>query len=138
VRVAILDSSNDDMAMLKIILEEEGLQTCAANLHDLVLGKQGLKEFLERCDPRVVIYDIPYPYAAHCKYLDRVLEQGLFRGREVILTTTNPQVVRELEGCREVNLLVGKPFELNQFLTVVHASAARAASREPGAPPEAP
>ena len=60
--VAILNTNDDTVEMLRMMLEMEGMVAVSAHVNDIKRGELDFGSFLREHDPKVVIVDIPPPY----------------------------------------------------------------------------
>jgi CheY-like chemotaxis protein len=119
--VAIVNSNEDTVEMLRIMLQQHGFTAIAtAHVRDLKLGRVDLLAFLEQHDPKVIIYDITIPYEENWRFLQLLLTSDAMQGRRVVLTTTNKRALETLVGEKtEVQEILGKPYDLEQIVDAV-------------------
>ena len=60
--VAILNSNDDTVEMLRAMLEMEGIVAVSAHVSDLRRGQFDFAGFLEEHNPKVIVYDVVPPY----------------------------------------------------------------------------
>lgn len=119
--VAIINTSEEVIAMLALAFEDEGFTVVGEHARTLAFRReeQSLQQFLELHQPRVVVWDIAPPYEENWAYFQQVQASGAFRGRGVVLTTTNKRVLDQLVGETRAIELVGKPFDLGEIVAAV-------------------
>lgn len=122
--VAILNTNDDLVEMLRTSFEKAGLVAVSAHLDDVRRGSVNLKDFVEEHDPRVVVYDLTSPYDIYYRYLEHIRAQPFFAGREIVVTSTNERRATELIG-HDVSIfeIVGRPFDIDQLTDVVRQAA---------------
>ena len=118
--VAILNTNDDVVEMLRIVLENAGYVTVSIHVDAIRRGDQNLSDFVEEHDPRVIIYDIPPPYERNWRYFEHVRESPMMRGRKFVVTTTNARQLHALVGdAMPVYEIVGKPYDIGEIAKAV-------------------
>jgi DNA-binding response OmpR family regulator len=125
--VAILNSNDDLVEMLRMLIEQAGFTTVTGHIDDVRKGKLDLVNFVRQHDPRVIVYDLVPPYDRSWNYLLALRDSETMRGRPFVLTSVNAERAREVVGRSEmVYEVVGKPLDLDQVVQAVkEASKAR-------------
>jgi len=59
--VAIANTNEDIIELLRVALEQEGFATALVYLTDVKNGRSDFNEFMGRHDPDVIVFDIPPP-----------------------------------------------------------------------------
>ncbi len=114
--VAVINSSEEVVRVLRDALEDEGFRTVAAHVPDIKRGDEDLIAFLERHDPRAIIYDVSLPYEENWTFLKLVRNTTAAQGRIFIVTTTNKAALESLVGETDSQEIVGKPYDLEQVV----------------------
>jgi hypothetical protein len=115
--VAILNSNDDTVELLRTVLELEGIVVVSAHVSDLRRGQFDFSGFLSEHDPKVVIYDIPPPYDRSWLFFEHLKGLPTMKGREFVLTSTNPARVQQVaKPDQPVHEIIGKPYDL-QLIT---------------------
>jgi CheY-like chemotaxis protein len=120
--VAVLNTSDDTVELLRVYLESEGYVVVTAHVGKLKRGELSLQEHIAEHDPQVVIYDLPPPYDRSWTFLQHIRNHPAMKGRPFVLTSTNPRRVFEVaaESEREsVYEIIGKPYDLQQIVSAV-------------------
>src|SRR5207245_115196 len=93
--IAVFNSSEDTVDLLRTALESEGFQTVVGHIPDVKKGEIDLIDFVNHHTPAVIVYDISPPYAANCRYLRLVRSSEPLKARQPVITTTDePQLER--------------------------------------------
>jgi DNA-binding NtrC family response regulator len=120
--VAVLNTSDDTVELLRVYLENEGYLVISAHLAELKRGEISLETHVAEHDPRVVIFDLAPPYDKSWRLLEHVRNHPSMRGRSFVLTSTNPQRVFEAAGDsngESIFEIIGKPYDLTQIVSAV-------------------
>lgn len=123
--VAIFNSNDDIMAMLRAVLETDGFQTVAGHVVDIKRGYIDIVEFIQQHDPAVIIYDIVPPYEANWNFLRLLRSSEVVRGRGFVVTTTNKAVLEDTADPADVSRvheLIGKPYDLAEITRAVRGA----------------
>ena len=129
--VAVFNTSDDVVEMLRIVLEDSGFVVVSAHIDEVRRGDVSLVDFIEEHDPKVVIYDLTPPYDRSWRFVQHMQAAPRMHGRPFVLTSTNAARARELSGgARDIIEIVGKPYDLNEIV--------RAVERAAGVPPALP
>lgn len=119
--VAIVNSNDDLVALLKELFERDGYSVVTAHIRDFRSGPRDFGTFLRAHNPSVVVYDVAIPYEENWEFLQklRVLpeaQQTLF-----VVTTVNLRVLTARIGPNEaIELQGGHADDLDPVLDVIH------------------
>jgi CheY-like chemotaxis protein len=127
--VAIFNTSPDTVDLLRMAFEYEGFVAVSAFTFDIRDGDVDLDAFLELHTPDVVIYDVAVPYHANWQLFLHLRQRPPLKGLPVIITTTNAAHLRPLSGSEPVHEVVGKPYDLQQLITIVRQAVPDACER---------
>jgi DNA-binding NarL/FixJ family response regulator len=122
--VAIFNTNDDLVELLRVALERAGFITISLHLDDVRRGRASLHDFIEEHQPKVIIYDIAAPYDQSWRYLERLRAAPFMADRHIVLTS--PNVAKALEGVdrpERVFEIVGKPYDIDALVDVVRQSA---------------
>lgn len=125
--VAILNSNDEIMILLREALEEEGFSVATGHVFDFRTGDADLLDFIRQYDPAVVIVDIAPPYEHNWRFFETLSALPSARGREFVVTTTNARALASFGGSAAVEIL-GKPYDLRQIVAAVKSALARKAA----------
>ena len=133
--VAIFNSNDDVVEMLRFALERAGLIVVSGHVGAIRRGQQRLSDFIEEHNPSVILYDVVPPYDRSWRFLEHLRETPSLRGRRFVITSTNAQRVREVAGEAEHVLeIVGNPYDLETIVrTVESATRGQYSGLPPGA-----
>jgi hypothetical protein len=129
--VAILNSNDDVVEMLRNLLEPAGFVTVHGHIDDIRRGKLDLVNFVKQHEPVVIVYDLVPPYDRSWNYLYMLRDSEPLKGRPFVLTSVNAARAREVVGNDEmVYEIVGRPLDLDAIARAVkEASRARPTPR---------
>jgi DNA-binding response OmpR family regulator len=122
--IAVFNSSDDTVELLRTFLEEQGFQTVAGHIPDLKKGELDLVTFIQHHAPSVIVYDISPPYDANWTFLRLVRSSEPVRNRRFVITTTNKPALDKLVGATEAIEIIGKPYDLRQLLAAIRSALA--------------
>jgi DNA-binding response OmpR family regulator len=117
--VAIINSNEDIVEAIRLILGDAGFVTVGAHLVDFKKGRQDLVAFLQENNPRVIVLDIAPPYEENWNFFQLIKNTLAAEGRQFVLTTTNKKILEDLVGKTSTIELVGKPFDLDEIVKAV-------------------
>lgn len=120
--VAIFNSNDDIVEMLRFALEQAGLIVVSGHVDAIRRGEQRLSDFIEEHNPSVILYDVVPPYDRSWHFLEHLRETPSMNGRRFVITSTNAQRVREVAGeAEQVLEIVGKPYDLDAIVRTVES-----------------
>lgn len=120
--VAVLNSNDDTVELIRYYLENEGYVVVSAHLADVKRGETSIEEYIAEHDPKVILYDIAPPYDRSWLFLQHIRSQSAIRGRRFVLTSTHPERVQQIAGeaaAEEIHEIIGKPYDLQQIVNAV-------------------
>ena len=117
--VAIINSSEEIIETLQLLLDEAGYHTVGAHVLDFKKGKRDFVAFCQEQNPQVILFDIAPPYEENWKFLQLLRDTKEVEGRTLIMTTTNKVRLEQLVGPIDALEIVGKPFDLDEIVRSV-------------------
>ncbi|HLL60637.1 MAG TPA: hypothetical protein VK338_02885 [Candidatus Nitrosocosmicus sp.] len=117
--VAIINSTEDIIEAISLILMDAGFLTVTAISVDFKKGRKDVSTFLKKHDPKVIVYDIAPPYEENWQFFKNVKNSDEAKNRTFILTTTNKDMLEKLTGKTDAIEIVGKPFDMKQIVDAV-------------------
>ena len=126
-KVAILNSSEDTVEMLRIQLENAGMVTVGGHVPDIKRGKLDFQDFVGRHRPDVIVWDIGPPYEENWTFFNLVRTTDAAREVRFVLTTTNRDRLLKVCGDCDPVEIVGKPYDLDQVTKAVQDALGRPA-----------
>lgn len=118
--VAILNSNDDLVEMLRSLLEQAGFVTVTGHIDEVRRGELDLVNFVKQHDPNVIVYDLVPPYDRSWNYLHVLRNSEPLKGRAFVLTSVNAARAGEVVGrSNMVYEVLGKPFDLDQVVAAV-------------------
>ena len=125
--VAILNSNDDLVELLRSLLEQAGFVTVTGHVDEVRRGQLDLVNFVKQHQPKVIVYDLVPPYDRSWNYLYLLRDSEPLRGRPFVLTSVNAARAEEVVGQSEmVYEVVGKHHDLDRIVAAVkEASKAR-------------
>jgi len=126
--IALFNASDDTVDMVQRMLSASDF-SCLVGCHfsDLKKGRVDFAKYLAEREPEVVIFDVSPPYAENWNFLKTLLQNKAMTGRGLVVTTTNKMRLDETVGRDSEALeIVGKPYDLDQIKTAIHAALKRA------------
>ena len=121
--VAILNSNDDVVELLRMALEQAGLVVVSAHVDAVKRGDASLLEFMREHRPDVVLYDVVARTDRSWRFLEHLRDTSM-RGQSFVITSTNPNRARELAGTTEdIYEIVGKPYDIDKIVDAVRGAA---------------
>jgi hypothetical protein len=118
--VAILNTNDDTVEMLRMMIESEGMVAVSAHVSDLRRGQLDFGAFLEEHDPKVIIYDVPPPYDRSWLFFEHLRALPVTQDRAFVLTSTNPARLQQIANPDlPVLEIIGKPYDLQMIIDTV-------------------
>ena len=123
--VAVVNSSEDVVTLIREVLEEEGFHTVVGHVPSFKSGKDDLLAFLETHDPAAIVFDVAPPYEDNWRFLQLVRDTRSAQGRAFVVTTTNKARLEKQVGDTGAIEVVGKPFDLQEIVDAVKRALGR-------------
>ena len=115
--VAVINSTTDVVDMLRIALEQAGLVVVSALTPEIRDGRVDLDRFVAQHEPKVIVYDIAPPYEPNWHLFEHVSSMPAMKGRQFVLTSTNPRHVERLAPPQEhIYEVIGKSEDIGRIV----------------------
>ena len=96
--VAVINSNDDVVEMLRLSFEQAGFVVVSAHVDAIKRGETSLTDFVKVHKPQVIVFDLVPPYDSSYRFVEHLRETGILDGSRFVLTSTNPKRVQELAG----------------------------------------
>ncbi|HLH31137.1 MAG TPA: response regulator [Terriglobia bacterium] len=117
--VAIFNTNEDTIELLRHFLERAGFNTVAAHVPSIQRGDTDLLKFVEQHDPDAIVYDIPPPYKESWTFASLLRSTDAIKPRPIIFTTTNAELLRQSVGETGAYEIVQKPYDFEKIVRAV-------------------
>ena len=115
--VAVINSTTDIVDMLRIALEQAGLVVVSALTPEIRDGHVDLDQLVRQHEPKVIVYDIAPPYEPNWHLFQHVSSMPVMKGRQFVITSTNPRHVERLAAPQEhIYEVVGKTEDIGRIV----------------------
>jgi DNA-binding NtrC family response regulator len=122
--VLVMNGMQDMVELFRMYLEQDGWAVISAQADEARRGDVSLQGVVDAHDPAVIVYDVQPPYDINWRYLEGLRTSGAFKGRPVVITTTNEKRMREFVASGEpVIEIFGKPYDMNEVVSAVRRAA---------------
>ena len=99
--VAIINSNDDLVNVVREALVERGFQVVTAHIRDIKSGRQDFSQFLEAHDPAVIVYDIAVPYEDNWTFFQTLRQLPAAHDSAFVVTTVNKQILDQRIGSND-------------------------------------
>ena len=118
--VAILNTNDDLVNLLREALAEQGFNVVTGHIKDIKSGRLDFGEFLRAHDPRVIVYDIAVPYEDNWTLFQTLKQLPDVRSREFVVTTVNRRVLQQRVGSADaIEIQGGRADDLDPVVEAV-------------------
>ena len=108
--VAVFNSADDVIEMLRVALEGSGFAVVSAKLSEIQSGVMDLVAFVREHRPVAIVYDLPRPYEANWNVLRLLRETASLSKLGWVLTTLDKSALEAAVGpAPVVQIVLGKP-----------------------------
>lgn len=125
--VAVINSNDDVVEMLRLSFEQAGFIVVSAHVDAIKRGQTSLTDFVRAHRPKVIVFDLVPPYDRSYRFVEHLRQTGILDGARFVLTSTNADRAHELaRTSEEIFEIMGKPYDLDAITRAVkEASRAR-------------
>jgi hypothetical protein len=96
--IVIIHSVDDTASAMTSALEGAGWTTFATSLEYIHQGRHNLASLLRAHDPRVIVWDLPHPYAEHWADFQTMRTLPIIQGRGFVFTTPDADALSRVAG----------------------------------------
>jgi DNA-binding response OmpR family regulator len=121
--VAVINTSEDTIDMLRYLFESHGFVVVSAFTHKIRDGHTDLETLMRQHRPAAIVYDIGLPYEENWRLFENIRSSPACDGVPFVVTTTNEAQVRKVAGDEPVLEIVGKPYDLDLLVKKVKSVA---------------
>lgn len=116
--VGVIESDPSTLRLLQYCLEREGFKT-SGEFFTHVQDIEHYSQFTKRYNPRIIVFDVPYPYEQNLEYIKQLIALKESKNRGFVITTTNKRLLKTLMKDMERTELIEKPFEIDEIIEAV-------------------
>jgi DNA-binding response OmpR family regulator len=113
-RVLAINTDDGILALIAAALTEAGFEALTCRLADLN-SEGGFLSYATKLLPDAIVYDVGPPYMENWERLQGVIASGAVTA-PVIITSTDPDILRDKVGASPAAGFVGKPFEIAELI----------------------
>jgi CheY-like chemotaxis protein len=118
--VAVFNSSDDMVELLRVLLERHGFVVVTGHIAAIRKGELDLAAFVQQHQPDVVVYDLIPPYDRQWRFLEHLRSTSPLKSMPFVLTSSNAKATGELAGTDEQIIeILGRPFEFDALVEAV-------------------
>jgi DNA-binding response OmpR family regulator len=118
--VAIFNSIDDILDMVRVAFEAQGFVVATARLADIQSGVLDLIAFVQQHKPIALVYDIPRPYEANWNVLRMLRETDSLKDLVWVITTTNKHALEQaVPKTNAIEIVLGKPYSVDEVIDAV-------------------
>jgi DNA-binding response OmpR family regulator len=122
--VAIVNTNDDLVKVLRDALMEQGFNVVTAHIRDIKAGRQDFSAFLHDHNPMVVVYDIAVPYEDNWTFFETLRKLPEAQNRAFVVTTVNQRVFEKRLGAKDViEIQGGRADDLDPVVEAVQKQA---------------
>jgi CheY-like chemotaxis protein len=120
--IFIINTSDDYLDIMRRLLNSEGYIAIPFSITDIKSGMVDIAERMREQDPKVIVYDIAFPYIENWRQFQNILSLESSKNREFIITTPNINALEQQVG-KSVTAyqIIDKEVDLQKLVTHVHS-----------------
>jgi DNA-binding response OmpR family regulator len=124
--VAIFNSVEEFLDVLKRAFEEDGFVAVTAHLREIQSGVLDLVAFVREHKLDALVYDIPRPFEAQWNFLRLLRETDSLKDLAWVITTTNKEALEAaVQKTDAVEIVLGKPHTIDEVIGAVRRGLGR-------------
>jgi CheY-like chemotaxis protein len=120
VGVAVLNSNQDVLRLIRSVLEDEGYAVSTEHIVNIKSGETNLAQFLLNHRPSVLIYDIAPPYKENWNFLQLLCDIPQIAAVPMVITTVNKAALENAVGKTTAFEIVGTRDNLAPLIAEVN------------------
>jgi DNA-binding NarL/FixJ family response regulator len=118
--VAIFNSLNEFLDVLKGAFEENGFIAVTAHLSEIQSGVLDLVAFVREHRLDALVYDIPLPYEANWNFLRLMRETDSLKDLAWVITTMNKEALEAaVQKTDAFEIVLGQPYTIDEVIAAV-------------------
>lgn len=134
--VAVLNSVDDVIEMVRVALEGAGFAVVSAKLSEIQSGVMDLVAFVREHRPVALVYDIPLPYEANWNFLRLMRETESLKRLAWVITTIDKSALEAAGGpAHVVEITLGRPYTADDVVQAVRRALSLDAPAQDGSRP---
>lgn len=120
--IAILNSSEDVVRLIRSVLEDEGYTVATEHIEKIREGMVDLRQFLSNYRPNLILYDLAPPYKENWTFLQLLREIPDFVDIPLVLTTVNKRALESFVGQTQAFEVLGTRDNLAPLVEEINRS----------------
>jgi len=118
--IAILNTNEDIIELLRHFLEQAGFNTVAGHVPSIQRGDMDVLDFIRQHNPDVIVYDVPPPYKESWTFAQLLRSSDPIKTRPFVYTTTNKMMLEKAIGEVGAYEIVEKPYDFERVVEAVN------------------
>jgi len=118
--VAVLNSNQDVLRLIRSALEDEGYTVATEHIVSFKDGEANLAQFLLNHRPAVVVYDIAPPYKENWNFLQLLCKIPEVAAIPMVLTTVNKVALESIVGKTQALEILGTRDNLSPLIEEIN------------------
>lgn len=117
--VIITERNKDIFLVIQAILQDDEVKSVKANIFKAEKECDSLVALVQSHRPNMIIYDMSQPYIRNWQFFRTLLEANLFAGSQIVMTTTDKQIVNNLKASTDTFEVISKPFDIRDMRQLI-------------------
>ena len=119
--ILIINTSEDYLDIMRLFLNAEGYVTIPLKITEIKAGNVDVVSIIQDNDPKVILYDIAFPYIENWRQFRNISQLDICKNREFVLTTPNiDALVQQIGEQVSAYQIVDKEIDLQKIVTHVN------------------